>query len=235
MPGQIIIVGGTSAAGKTTTVATFAKRAQDPYLMFGIDNLLGSMFPGKFSMFGERTREGMYHFHEDRDDPESPFRCGFGDFGWGAIQAFHEMIAAASRAGQNLVVDHLMFLDPPFLQDCIWRLKGLPVLLVALKPPYDVLMQRLATRDVHMPDTMEEVAKSEAQSAALVIANTMQKLTPWFYEASYENDIHDLVIDTTRFGPDEVCEQIEQRLAQGPGSAFERLRARHPQLSVLSG
>ncbi len=228
MPGQIVIVGGTSAAGKTTTVAEFAKRASDPYLMFGIDNLLGSMFPGKFSMFGERTQEGMYHFHEDPDDPESAFRCGFGDFGWSGIQAFHDMIAAASRAGQNLVVDHLLFLDPPFLQDCAWRLEGLPVLLVALKPPYEVLMERQATRQVHMPETMEEVARSEEESAFLVIAKTMQKLTPWFYEASYENDIHDLVIDTTRFGPDEVCEQIEQRLNEGPGTAFERLRERYP-------
>ena len=228
MPGQVIIVGGTSAAGKTTTVANFAKRAEIPYLMFGIDNLLGSMFPSKFSMFGERTREGMYHFHEDPRDSESPFRCAFGDFGWSAIQAFHDMIAAASRAGQNLVVDHLLFLEPPFLQDCAWRLDGLPVLLVALKPPYDVLMERQASREVHMPDTMEEVARSEEESAFLVIAKTMQKLTPWFYEASYLNDIHDLVIDTTRFSPDEVCEQIEQRLAQGPGTAFGRLRERYP-------
>ena len=228
MAGQIIIVGGTSGAGKTTTVQTFAKRSEVPYLMFGIDNLLGSMFPGKFSMFGERTREGMYYFHQDSDDPDSAFRCGFGDFGLSAIQAFHEMIAAASRAGQNLVLDHLFFVDPPFLQDLVWRLQGLPVLFVALKPPFDVLMERLATREVYMPDTMEEAARSEEESASQVIVRTMQKLTPWFYEASYENEIYDLEIDTTRFGPDEVCEQIEQRLAQGPGTAIERLRERYP-------
>jgi len=28
--------------------------------------------------------------------------------------------------------------------------------------------------------------------------------------------------------PDEVCERIEARLAEGPGTAFEKLRAKYP-------
>jgi hypothetical protein len=51
-----------------------------------------------------------------------------------AIEAMNAMIAAAARVGQNLVVDHFMFLDPPFLQDCIWELVDVPVLPVNLKP-----------------------------------------------------------------------------------------------------
>ena len=41
MAGQIIVVSGTSAAGKTTTLNTFAARSKEPYLVFGIDNLAG--------------------------------------------------------------------------------------------------------------------------------------------------------------------------------------------------
>ena len=101
MPGQIIIVSGTSGAGKTTTITTFPKRADDLYLMFGIDNLLGGMVPGDYSMFGPRTREGMYHYLEDESIPESNLRVGFGDAGWAAIEAFHEMVAAASERART--------------------------------------------------------------------------------------------------------------------------------------
>ncbi|MCB2060290.1 MAG: chloramphenicol phosphotransferase, partial [Novosphingobium sp.] len=37
MTGQIVLVNGTSGAGKTTTCYTFARRAEEPYLMFGMD------------------------------------------------------------------------------------------------------------------------------------------------------------------------------------------------------
>ncbi|WP_071888508.1 phosphotransferase-like protein [Mycolicibacterium fortuitum] len=232
MAGQIIIVSGTSGAGKTTTINCFSKRTVEPYLMFGIDNLLGGMLHGKYSMFGEYAKDGMYVSPENADDPESDVRADFGEVGWSAIRAFHEMIAAASRAGQNVVVDHLMFVDPPILQDCIWRLAGLPVLFVAAKPPFEVLMDRLATRTVDIPETMDDVAGQIENDAALTIAKTMQKLTPWFYKASYANDCYDLVIDTDAHNPDEVCRRIESRLEEGPGTAFESLRARYPETRI---
>ena len=130
--GQIIIVAGTSGAGKTTTIETFPKRQSDSYLMFGIDNLLGTMMPADYSLFGEKTKEGMYSYPEDPDDADSRLAANFGEIGWRGIHAFHEMIAAASRAGQNLIADHLAFVDPPILQDCVKRMEGLPVLLVNL-------------------------------------------------------------------------------------------------------
>lgn len=226
MSGQIIIVAGTSGAGKTTTIETFPKRQSDSYLMFGIDQLLGTMTPADYSMFGQKTSEGMYSFPADPDDADSRLAVGFGESGWRSIHAFHEMIAASSRAGQNLIGDHLAFVNPPILQDCVRRLEGLPVLLVNLKPPYEVLMERLATRQVHLPDTFEEVARTPEEDARLVITNTMQRLTPWFYEASYQNDIWDIEIDTTQNSPEEVSQLIEERLAAGPGTAFEQLRER---------
>ncbi len=225
--GQVIIVAGTSGAGKTTTIETFPKRQNDSYLMFGIDNLLGTMMPADYSLFGKKTKKGMYSYPEDPDDAGSRLAAGFGEIGWRGIHAFHEMIAAASRAGQNLIADHLAFVDPPILQDCVKRLEGLPVLLVNLKPPYEVLMERLATRQVHLPDTFEEVARTPEENARLVIANTMQKLTPWFYDASYKNDIWDIEIDTIQHSPEEVSRLIEERLAEGPGTAFEQLRERY--------
>ena len=223
--GQIVIVNGTSGAGKTTTITNFAKRADDCYLMLGIDQLMGAMLPVKFSMYGDRSEEGMYFFPQNPDDPDGPIQADFGPVAWQALAALHDMIAAASRVGQNVVADQIMFLEPAVLQDCIWRLQGLPVLFVAVKPPKDVLFERLAERTVELP---EQYAEQLGETARQQLAEKMQKMMEWFYRAAYENDCYDLVIDTTRHNPDEVCELIERRLAEGPGTAFETLRSRHP-------
>ena len=225
MNGQVIIVAGSSGAGKTTTINTFANRAQAPYLIFGMDIFLGAVTPGKFSLFGDRTREGMYQFPIDADDPDGQLRFGFGEFGWASIEAFHEMIATASRMGMNVLVDHLMFVDPPMLQDCVWRLQDVPVLLVGLKPPYEILNTRRATRNMDISDQMRDIHGDSAQET---INKNMENLDRWFYQSSYVNDCYDLLLDSTQLNPDEVCEKIEQRLETGPGTAFETLRKRYP-------
>ena len=87
MSGQIVLVSGTSGAGKTTTCSTFARRAHDAYLMFGMDLLVGTLFPGQYTIFGAKKEEGYYGL-------------GWGPVGWKAIEAMHEMIAAAARVGE---------------------------------------------------------------------------------------------------------------------------------------
>ena len=54
MAGQIVLVTGTSGSGKTTTCSAFARRAEEPYLMFGMDLLVGTLFPAKYTMFGSK-------------------------------------------------------------------------------------------------------------------------------------------------------------------------------------
>lgn len=222
--GQIIIVSGTSGAGKTTTITEYARRSTAPYLTLGVDIFLGQVLPIKFSMYGDRTKEGWHFDPVNPDDPESEVKSGFGEVTWGAFNAMHDMIAAASDAGQNIIVDHILFEDPPVLQDCVKRLAGYPVLFVSVKPPYDILMERLATREVVMPP---ELAELMGETAFEETASLMQRMTPWFYDAVYKNDCYDLVIDTTKHNPEEVCELIDQRLAEGPGTAFEILHNRY--------
>ena len=60
--------------------------------MFGLDLLVGTLFPAKYTMFGEQRGEGY-----------SPTQ--YGSMCMKAHQAMHEMVAAASRVGQNIVVD----------------------------------------------------------------------------------------------------------------------------------
>jgi chloramphenicol 3-O-phosphotransferase len=222
LPGQIIIVSGTSGSGKSTTCELFAKRAEDFWLLYGIDSFMAATFPAKFSHHGPRAGEGVYAHLVDELKPGGPLRWSFGDNGDRAFRTLHEWVAAASRQGCNIIIDHLMMIDPPVLQDAIWRLKDLPVLFVTLKPPYEVLEQRVATRKMG-----NKTSNDLSDEAVKRIIDRLNRLRPWFYQAVYANECYDLEIDTVKYSPEEVCTLIEERLNAGPGTAFEHLRARY--------
>lgn len=225
MAGQIIIVNGTSGSGKSTTCGLFVNRASDFWLTYGIDHFMGSTFPRKFGHHGALCREGIYAEALEASDPDGPLRWYFSAAGAKAFSVFHEWIATASRQGCNVILDHLMMLDPPVLQDCIWRLRDLPVLFVNLKPPYEVLLERVAKREIG--NRFSNSSYSSAQVSAS--RQRLDRLRPWFYDAVYANTCYDLEIDSARCSPEQICEQIENRLASGAGDAFAQLRIDYPQ------
>lgn len=216
MPGQIVVISGTSGSGKTTTCAHLARRAEEPWLMFGMDLAVGTLIPAKFTMFGSRKEEGY-----------QPTK--YGPVCMQVLAAMHAMVAAAARTGQNMVVDHLMFVDPPVLQDAVWRMEDVPVLFVNLKPARDVLEKRVTTREIHViPDPIREAMAAAGPDILAAMGAELAEAAPWFYDHAYANTIYDLELDTSAMTPDEVCERIEARLAEGPGTAFARLREIHP-------
>jgi chloramphenicol 3-O-phosphotransferase len=224
MAGQIIIVNGASGAGKSTTCEMMAKRSDDFWLHYGIDYFLARTFPARFGHHGPLAQEGYYSHPVDPDDPDGPLRWSFGERGWQAICTFHEWVAAASRQGCNIMADHLMMTDPPVLQDCIWRLDGLPVLFVSLKPPFGVLADRIASRTIGMKAPAAQIFGDNG------IRRTVEKLhrlDAWFYDVVHASHCCDLEVDTAAHSPEEVCELIERRLAEGPGEAFDTLRERY--------
>jgi chloramphenicol 3-O-phosphotransferase len=216
MKGQIVLINGTSGSGKTTSCATFARRAAEPYLMFGMDLLVGTLVPARYTMFGSMKQEGYQP-------------TAYGPVCMKALSAMHAMVAAASHSGQNMVVDHLMFLDPPVLQDAIWRMTDVPVLFVNLKPTREVLEQRVKHRVITViPEPIQEAMAAAGPDILKALGDELSAATPWFYEHAYANDIYDLELDSSAMTPDEVCGHIEARLRAGPGTAFARLRERYP-------
>lgn len=224
IPGQIIILTGTSGSGKSTACEMFAKRSDDFWLLYGIDHFLSGTLPAKFGHHGPRCREGIYAHPLDEADPDGPLRWSFGPKGEAAFAAFHGWIAAASRAGCNIIIDHLAMSDPPVLQDLIWQLDGLPVLFVCLKPPFEVLEARVANRKMDKPMPVDLLGEDVVRK----IIDRLARLRPWYYQTVYANDIYDLQIDTDAHGPEEVVAMIAARLVEGPGTAFAQLREKWP-------
>jgi chloramphenicol 3-O-phosphotransferase len=216
MSGQIVLINGTSGSGKTTTCATFARRAEQPYLMFGMDLLVGTLVPARYTMFGSMKEQGYQP-------------TAYGPVCMKALSAMHAMVAAASRSGQNMVVDHLMFLEPPVLQDAIWQMADVPVLFVNLKPSREVLEERVKGRVITViPEPIQEAMASAGPEILKALGDELSAATPWFYEHAYANEIYDLELDSSAMTPDEVSDRIEARLRDGPGTAFAKLRERHP-------
>jgi chloramphenicol 3-O-phosphotransferase len=215
MTGQVIVINGTSGAGKTTTCAAFARQAEEPYLMFGMDLLAGTLLPARYTMFGSMKEQGYQP-------------TAYGPVCMQALSAMHAMIAAAASTGPSVVVDHLMFVDPPVLQDAIWRMAEVPVLFVNLKPSRDVLEKRVTTREINfIPPPIQEAMAAAGPEIVQAFATQLGAVGPWFYEHAYANDIYDLELDSSAMTPEQVCEKIEARLSGGPGTAFARLRERH--------
>ena len=216
MTGQIVLISGTSGSGKTTTCAQWARRAAESWLMFGMDLTVGTLIPAKYTMFGEKKEEGYR--------PTS-----YGPVCMKALSAMHAMVAAAARTGQNMVVDHLMFVDPPVLQDAVWRMADVPVLFVNLKPSREVLRQRVTSREIHViPDPIREAMAAAGPDILAAMGAELAEAEPWFYEHAYANEIYDLELDSSAMTPEEVCLAIEARLAEGPARAFAELRRKYP-------
>ena len=175
---------------------------------------------------GGAIKRGVRGYAHPRDaaDPDGPLRWSFGPKGEAAFRTLHGWVATAAREGCNIVLDHLVMSDPPVLQDLIWQLDGLPVHFVCLKPPYEVLEARVASRTMDKPMPTDLLGDDTVHK----IIERLTRLRPWFYDAVYANSIYDLEIDTSIHAPEAVGTMIEALLAAGPGTAFDQLRECYP-------
>lgn len=221
-PGQIVIVNGTSGSGKSTACELFQQTSEDFWLLYGIDHFLAGTMPSKFGHHGPKSGQGIEAIPVDAADPDGPLRWRFNEYGLKAFAALHQWIAASSRAGCNIVFDHLLMTEPPVLPDIVRALDGLPVLLVTLKPPFAVLEERVANREM----TKKLPVEILGEDAVNRIVDRLTRLRPWFYEEIYRNEVADLTIDSAAHSPEEIVAMIEARLAEGPGEAFAQLKAK---------
>ena len=77
--GKIVVITGSTGAGKTTTCGEFVAQQDDLWLHFGVDLFFGKLVPRKFiDGGGSRSGEGLYTAPVDRQTPMAP-----GTWRWG--------------------------------------------------------------------------------------------------------------------------------------------------------
>ena len=215
--GKVLVVTGSTGAGKTTTCTLLVDRLEGLWLHFGIDFMLGKVMPRKFIDGGRCSQQGVHGAPDDPGNPDGPWHLDMGVHGMPVIRSFHRMAAAAVRSGQNLVIDHIATVDPPILQDCVEVFAGLPVFFVALKPPPEVSRRRLDER-------LETIVATLGREHAVRNSEAKKRVAASLYERIFAHDVFDLVIDTERHGPDEVTSLIMAKMGACEGTAFPRLR-----------
>lgn len=109
--GNIIILNGTSSSGKTTIVKALQEVLDAPYLEAGIDKFLW-MLPKRYL---------------DRPlwDEVLGLAVRAGPVGHKLVSGMHRAIAALSRAGNNIVAEHVL-VEPQWLVECANLFSGLP-------------------------------------------------------------------------------------------------------------
>ena len=219
MPGTLVIVTGTTGSGKTTTCIEFVARREDLWLHFGVDIFLSKLVPRKFIDGGPRSADGVHMVPDDANVPDGPAHLQLGRYGAGMIHTMHAMAAAALDAGQNLIMDHITTMNPPLLKDCVEVLGDYPVLFVALRPPLELLGERI---DARLPQIIEQLGVEHAKR----VNEGTRRVSTYMAREIFAHDCFDLVLDTGALKPPQVADAISARLEEGPGRAFATLAQR---------
>jgi chloramphenicol 3-O phosphotransferase len=197
--GQIVILNGPPRSGKSSIAVAIQSTFEGVWMNLGVDRFK-AMTPDRYQP-GIGLRPGG-----ERPDLE-PFIVTL-------YQAMYESIAAHSRLGLNVVVDvghHDAYSAPRgILPDCARRLTGLPVLLVGVRCPIEVIMER------------RRATWGAGNAADGSVPEPVQR----WQRAVHEPGIYDLEVVTSPLSPEECARLIRERLENGPPpSAFRRLAA----------
>ena len=188
--GQIVILNGTPRSGKSSIVAVIQETFDGPWMNLGVDTFKERVMPQRYNP-GIGLRPGG-------EGPDlEPLIVRF-------YAAMYESIAAHSRLGLNVVVDvghHDAYSVPRgILPDAARRLEGLPALLVGVRCPIDVIMDR-----------RRATGGGDGSSAEMPEPGVVR----WQREV-HRPGIYDLEVDTSLLSPTECAAAIRQRLDEGP-------------------
>ncbi len=190
MPGQIIILNGAPRSGKSAIAAAIQEDFEGIWMNLGVD-LFVNATPPKYRP-GIGLRPGG-----ERPDLEVVLPAMFG--------GLYDSVAVLSRNALNVVVDighHDAYSRPlGILASCASRLHELPVLLVGVRCPIEVILERRAGSQGAYLERNED-------------GSIPDPVLRW-QEAVHIPGVYDLEVDTSVMTAKECAEAIRLRLASG--------------------
>ena len=202
--GRIILLNGSSSAGKTTLAITLQQLLPDPWHHIALDQFrdgLGGRYRGLNSPPGTPGARGLNVVPVPRGN-ERVTEIQFGDLGKQVLRGMRRAIAAFAREGNNVIIDDLMF-EPAFLFDYLDVLNGFDVLFVGVRCPIEVVNAREAKRPGRFPGTATS-----------------------HFDRVHSHSQYDIEVDTGHATPRECAQQIIDRLSSGDRpTAFAQMRS----------
>ncbi|MBV9787199.1 MAG: AAA family ATPase [Chloroflexi bacterium] len=139
--GNVVLIVGTSSAGKSSVIAELQDLLSDHYLALGIDSFFQMVAPRwGGGMGGPLSTDGFRYVTAD-DDQGPCVRIAYGAVGERILRGMHRAVAALAACGNHVLVDE-MLLDRAVLGDWVVALHDLPVCVVRLRAALCVLEQR---------------------------------------------------------------------------------------------
>ena len=200
-PGNIILLNGSSSAGKTTIARMLQQLYREPCQHIALDQFRDGMserFRGLNSPAGDTGARGLNVVPVERDG-EQMTEIRFGDAGRQVLRGMRRAIAVFAREGNHVIVDDLMF-EQSFLLDYLEALAGLRVTFAGVRCELDVVNAREAARPGRFPGTATS-----------------------HFHSVHAHCIYDVEVDSTDSTPRQCAQQI-MRAAEETPRAFDRLR-----------
>ncbi len=184
MSGTIIVINGASSSGKTSIVQALQDRLDAPYLDMGVDRFL-FMMPKRYlnrplwdDVLGNADRAG--------------------ETGRVLFSGMHHAIAAAARAGLNVIADHVL-VEKHWVDECAALFADLSAYLIGIQCPLEVLEKRERQRKDRT------LGQARAQ-----------------FPLIHQYATYDLEVDSSVLTPGQCADKIMTRL-QSPPKALKRL------------
>lgn len=181
--GTILLLNGTSSSGKTTLLEALQNSLEAPYLNAGIDKFIW-MMPERYlerplwdEVLGRATEAG--------------------ETGQRLFSGMHQAIATLSRAGLNVVADHVL-VEAAWVEECRRLFAGLPAYLIGVHCPLEVLEQRERGR----------------KNRTLGQARAQFERVHAFVKA------YDLEVDTSLHNPEECARLVREHIRHHPPRAL---------------
>jgi chloramphenicol 3-O phosphotransferase len=187
--GRVIVLNGTSSAGKSTLTRALQARLDGPWLGIGIDTVVFALPKAYLDPPGWAE---VFRYVPAEPGSPAPFRIETGELGHRLIDGMHRMVASLADAGLSVIVDHVL-LEPAWLPDLRARLAGHEALFVGVRCPLDVVVAREAARK----------DRTIGQAAAQ-------------FDVVHRSGGYDLEVDTSMLSPGAAADRIAEALGADP-------------------
>lgn len=203
--GNIILLNGTSSAGKSTTAQAVQATMKEPYLHMGVDHFQLAFPPDLVNIEGQADAAAVGWEVVYSEAGLQDVRIG--PVGKQLIRGMYRMLAALSDEGINLVVDDVIW-DEWILHTAVTILHPFPVYFIAIDLSLAAAKQRERQRGNRGPGNVR-----------------------YFYSRVYElNEVYDARIDAETNDPERCAQLIKTAVSTTAPTAFKQLHGRYAEV-----